>query len=262
MLVDSHCHLDQLARSEEALREAAQAGVGRIAAVSESAASMAAVLILKERWPDLVLAGLGLHPAWVVQQEEAAIDEALAFLAEHLPQADLLGEVGLDFKWAPSEGEQRKQESVLERQFELAAACHKPINLHSRRSQRQVMERAISFKRATGLNAQLHWFTQSKKLVRVCNSEGVFVSVGPTVLGDAQTQEVAAEIDDDLLLLETDSPVPINGVPGHPARVRAVAEKLAELKGEDWQEVAQRTSANFSRYMAGPQSLDSGISPG
>ncbi len=245
MLVDSHCHLDQFADVASVLAAAAQAGVGQIVAVSENANSMRAVRALKRRYADRVLAGLGLHPAWVTQATDAELADALAYLSAHLPEADVLGEVGLDYKWATSPQQQAQQQQVLAQQLDLAAQCGKPINLHSRRAQRQTLERAVEFRRRTQLNAQLHWFTQSKKLVRICRAERIYVSVGPSVLCDRQTQAVVAEIDRELLLLETDAPVPIGGIAGHPARVAAVAAKLAELIGFTEAEAA----ANWARYL-------------
>ena len=111
------------------------------------------------------------------------------------------------------------------------------------------MERAIAFHRDTGLNAQLHWFTQSKKLVRICNDEGLYVSAGPSILHAEDAQSVAGAIADDLLLLETDAPVPIGGQPGYPQRTREVAEKLADIKGVSLEELAALTTANFARYL-------------
>lgn len=245
MLVDSHCHLDQFADADAVLAAAVQAGVGQVVAVSESADSMRSVLALKRRYPDQVLAGLGLHPAWVTQATDAELAEGLAYLAAHLPEADVLGEVGLDYKWATSPEQQAQQQDILAQQLDLAAQCSKPINLHSRRAQRQTLERAVEFRRRTKLNAQLHWFTQSKKLVRICRAERIYVSVGPSVLCDPQAQAVAAEIDRELLLLETDAPVPIGGAAGHPARVAAVAAKLAELIGFTEEEA----TANWARYL-------------
>ena len=249
MLVDSHCHLDQFPDPSAVLREAADRGVESIVAVSENLQSMHDVLDLKERHGDRVMAGLGLHPAWVVQSEKEEIARALDFLSDHLGAADELGEVGLDHKWAETPEQQRWQETILERQFALAADCGKPVNLHSRRCQRQAMERAIAFHRNTGLNAQLHWFTQSKKLVRICNEEGIYISAGPAIIEDPQAQEVACAVDDDLLLLESDAPAGIGGRTGHPARVRAVAEKIAALKDCSLQRVAEMTRANFDRYL-------------
>ena len=252
MLIDTHCHLDQLQDPLAVLRQAGEKSVARIVAVSENPASMEAVLDLKKTCGDQVLAGLGLHPAWLVQQTRAHILEALEFLFAHLALADELGEVGLDHKWAQTPAQQALQEEILDRQFALAEANGKPVNLHSRRCQRQVMEKAIQFHRQTGLNAQLHWFTQSRKLVRICNREGIYISVGPTVVNDLQAQNVAREIAAELLLLESDAPVPLAGRPGHPGRVLEVAHKLAELKACSWQEIASLTSANFARYLSPP----------
>ena len=249
MLVDSHCHLDQLEDPAAALREAAAQGVGLVVAVSENPESMRAVLALKRACGDAVRAGLGLHPAWLIGRPDAEIQAGMELLAAHLADAEELGEVGLDHKWAETPGQHELQDRVLGQQLALAADRGRPINLHSRRCPRQVMQRAIDFHRRTGLNAQLHWFTHSKKLVRICNQEGIYVSIGPTVLHDPQAQEVALAIADELILLESDAPVAVGGVPGHPARVRSVAEKLAALTGRTFKEVACLTTANFSRYL-------------
>lgn len=249
MIVDSHCHLDQFTDPAAVLDEAAAAGVLRLAAMAQDRASMAAVLQLGERDPDRVVAGLGVHPAYVTQRPAEEIDSDLEYLADHLAGADLVGEAGLDYKWATDADQRARQDEVLQRQLELARQHGKPVNLHSRRCLRQVMERAVDFTRATGLGAQLHWFTHSRKLIRQTNDAGVYVSVGPSVLVDEQVQAVALTIADELLLLETDAPVPIAGREGHPRHTREVAEKLAALKGVSLEELAALTAANYRRYL-------------
>ena len=250
MLVDTHCHLNEFDDPDRVVAEAAAAGVSRLVAVAQDADSMRAALELKQRHPEAVLAGLGIHPALVVQRPRQEVEAGLQYLAGELAQADELAEVGLDYKWAQDPTQQGLQNEVLERQLTVAADLGKPVSLHSRRSQRPVMERAVAFTRATGLHAQLHWFTQSRKLIRTCNEEGIFVSVGPTVIDDPQTQEVALTIADPLLLLETDAPISIGGRPGHPSRTREVAEKLAALKGVSLAALAELTTGNFRRYLS------------
>ena len=247
-LVDTHCHLDQFEDPQAVLAVAAAQGVARVVAVSEDPESMQAVLELKRRFPRRVAAGIGLHPAWVVRRARPEIERALSRMAEQADEADLIGEIGLDYKWAGSAEEQALQREILQAQLEIAAACEKPVCLHSRRALRQTLEQAVAFRRRTRLNVQMHWFTHSKKLIRICNEEGIFVSVGPTVVGHGPTQEAAKAIDDGLLLLETDAPVPVQGRKGHPARTREVAEVVAELKGVSWEEIAERTASNFARF--------------
>lgn len=248
-LTDSHCHLEQVPDPDSAVARAAEVGVTTIMAVAEDAASGQAVLELRQRFPGQVKAAIGLHPCHTPSLTDEQLAQELVFVKENLAAADQLGEVGLDFKYADSDKEQQRQRRFLGQQLTLAAEAGKSINLHSRRAQRQTMEVAIDYTKRTGLGAQLHWFTQSKKLIRLCNQAGVYVSVGPSLLGSEQACQVAAVIERDLLLLETDSPVPFDGESARPFWVRRVAEKVAELWGCDLEEVALRTQANFARLL-------------
>ena len=248
MLVDSHCHLEQCQDPLSCLERAAQAQVTRVVGVSEDEASGRQLLALRSQAPGL-LVGLGFHPMKSVSTPQPEIDACLAFVAENLAQADLLGEVGLDFKYAKELEQQNHQRLLLERQLELADRARKPINLHSRWAQRQTLEVAVAFTRATGLGAQLHWFTQSTKLIRIANREGVYISAGPSLLHSEEARRVAGAIDRHLMLLETDSPVSFGERPAEPAWVRQVAECLAGIWDCSWQEVAHQTTENFDRYL-------------
>lgn len=246
---DSHCHLDRFGDPAAVLAEAAVAGVDGVVAVAQDAASMAIVLDLAARFPGRVLPGLGVHPVEVTRRGAAAVEPDLALLESRLPEAAVVGETGLDRQWAVTAAQQAEQERVLERHLELAARFRRPVNLHSRRCLRQVLERAAAFHRDTGLAAQLHWFTQSGKLVRASNDAGLYVSAGPAILHDPQAAAVARQIADDLLLLETDAPVRIGGVDGHPRRVREVAENLAAIRGVAVAHLAEQVAANLRRYL-------------
>ncbi len=248
-LTDTHCHLEDFDDVGGLVQEAAACGVVRMVAVGQNRRTMRIALDRASKFPGVVLPALGIHPAFVTRQSREETDGDFDFLAGNLSAAVALGEVGLDYRWAESDRQRVHQQEMLERQFELAVEGAKPVNLHSRRCPREVMERAVAFHRDSGLNAQLHWFTQSKKLVHVCNDEGIFISVGPAILHEERTQAVAAEIATDLILLETDAPVPIGGCPGHPCRAREVAEKLAELKGVPLPDIAALAEANFTRYL-------------
>lgn len=251
MLTDSHCHLDQLDDPPTILAEAAAAGVGRIVAVAEGPASIPRVLELAGRHPGSVLAGVGVHPVPYLDMSADEIEAYLAELPELLQRAAVLGEVGLDFLHAADEETRGRQRAFLEAQFEAAARAGRPVNLHSRRAERQTLEAAIAFRRRTGLGAQMHWFTRSRKLARIAGAEGIHVSVGPSLVDSEATAAVVAEIADDLLLLETDAPVPIGGLPNHPRRVAEVAAAVAAVKGWDLDETARRTEENLERFLAG-----------
>ncbi len=248
-LFDAHCHLDQLADPDQAVERALAAGVTRILSVSEGLESGRKVLELKKRHPGTVAAGLGIHPMYSVRLSGEEIEEGIAFIERHLEEADALGEVGLDFKHARTEEQRTFQRRLLDRLLVLARSVKKPVNLHSRWSERAVMEVAIRYRRAGGAQALLHWFTSSVKLVRICAEEGVFISVGPSILSSEQTQKVCRHLPEELLLLETDSPVPFDGEPAEPAWVARVFEKLAEVRGADSEKLEAQVNENFQRYL-------------
>jgi TatD DNase family protein len=159
-----------------------------------------------------------------------------------------LGEVGLDFKDARDAVQQERQREALRAQLEWAAAMRKPVNVHCRRAEREIAGVAAEFARRTGLGVDLHWFTHSEKMARVCAEAGVFISPGPSILHDEKQARVAARIAADWLLLETDSPVEYGGEPARPAWAARVARRLAELRGEPFEVLAARLQSNLRRY--------------
>lgn len=249
MFTDSHCHLEQLSDPGAALKRAFDVGVHRVVAMSEDEASVDVILQLKSRYPEQVLVGVGLHPMLVPERSRESIFQALEKVEITARRADVIGEIGLDFKFAVTGEQQKIQRLVLDRQMTIAAINKKPVNLHSRWALRETMNAAIEFTRDTGLGAQLHWFTQSKKLIRLTNRVGVYVSVGPSLLHSAEARSVAASVDRHLLLLETDSPVEFEDGPAEPAWTARVAEVVAQLWQCDLKEVSRQTEENFRRYL-------------
>jgi TatD DNase family protein len=249
-LLDAHCHLDELPDPEAALSRAREAGVTTVVAVGMDLATCEEVLRLRRAHPSVVVGGLGVHPSQVPEMDDAALETALRFVEAHLGEVEELGEVGLDHKDATTPEQQSRQRAAVERQLALARELRKPANFHSRRADRPVLELAIRHREA-GLGAQMHWFTHSTKLARVCNEKGVFISVGPSVTFNPVAREVAAVIDDRCLLTETDSPVEYQGEAAEPAWVARVVEELARIRKTTPDAIARLVRENFERFLAG-----------
>ncbi len=249
MWSDVHSHPYQLDDVVDALERAEAGGVSCIIAAVEKPSEVPPVRALKSRFPELLLFAAGLHPATAIGLGEAETNEELAQLPDALEGACAVGEIGLDFMYAKSEEQKAFQKTVLAWQLDQAADHELPVQLHSRRAQRQTMDVAIEFAEKTGLPALLHWFTHSRKLARITNEKGIFVSVGPAVLYDENTQKVVKEIALECLLLETDCPVRFGGKPNEPANVVKVAEKVAEVHGIDLNELSERLAENLGRYL-------------
>ena len=225
-LIDAHCHLYSLSNIEDAVLHARDACVAKVVVVSEDLQTMEQTLKLRDDFPEFVLPSLGIHPVNVLYMSQGEWEKAFSFLKSHANESSCIGEIGLDYKYATTEKEKERQLKVLHAQMEVAAENHLPINLHSRRALRQTMAEAIAFHKNTGLPALLHWFAHSWRLLKRTNEEGIFVSVGPSILFSEDALNLAFAIDTKLILVETDAPVPFKGKPSYPAWVAEVAERL------------------------------------
>lgn len=249
LVPDVHCHLDEIDDPVGAVHAAREAGVGPILAMGMDRLSSERTLALKAELGDLILTGVGIHPSYVPEWDDARVEAEFAFVREHLPGVDCLGEVGLDYKDAVAPEQRARQQALLDRQLALAATHRKPVSFHCRRAERPSVARAVEFAQSTGLGIDLHWFTHSDKMARKANAAGVYISVGPAILWRPDQAAVAAMIDPDLLLTETDCPVPFNDESARPAWAARVAARLAELRGESLEVLTERLHRNFLRFM-------------
>jgi TatD DNase family protein len=253
VIPDVHCHLEALPDADAAVEEAAAAGVGPIVAVGMSAVSSTRSLVLRDRHPGQVLAAVGLHPSEIPGLDDAALQRELDFVGAALRHADVLGEVGLDYKDAADESQRLRQREALRTQLDWAAELGKPVTVHCRRAERDIFDMCSAFAARTGLGVELHWFTHSRPLARRCAEAGLFISPGPSILYDAAQGEVARVVAEDWLLVETDSPVEFAGVHARPAWAASVASRLAELRGVPRPEIVATLQANLRRWLQRPE---------
>jgi len=249
---DAHCHLSLLSDPERAVEEAVAAGVSPILAVSMDADEAEAVLRLRDRLRPHVLAGAGLHPSRIVELTPDEQEEHLRRVEQLASEADFIGEIGLDWKDAREEPLQARQREALDRQLAAARTHGRPVNLHTRRADRELIEIAARFRAETGLDALIHWFTHSRKLARVCAEQGLFISAGPSILVSAEQAEVAAAIEATLLLVETDSPVEYGSLgSARPALAARVCSELAALRADP--ALHERLASNLARWRGVPR---------
>lgn len=246
---DVHCHLEALPDPEREVEAAMAAGVGPILAVGMNAVTSTRTLVLRHRFPGQVLAGVGLHPSEIPALSDADLQRELDFVRGALYGADALGEVGLDFKDARDAMQQQRQRDAFARQLEWAAELRKPVNVHCRRAEREIVTMCADFTRRTGLGVNLHWFTHSLKLVQECAAAGLFISPGPSILHDPEQARIAAAIAPEWLLLETDSPVEYAGQQARPSWAARVASDLAARRGEAVDQLRSNLQANLFRYL-------------
>ncbi len=249
MLADIHCHLYSLHNATEVIEKARNAGIQRLGLVNENIKTMEESFPFKKAFPDLILYGMGIYPCEFKDFQDEKGEEIRHYLIQNIFRADMMGEIGLDYLCASTPEEKKLQHELLQFQLDLAAEHGLPVNLHSRRALRDTMNIAIQYQKKSGNPALLHWFTQSRKLVRIAGEAGVFMSVGPRVLYSEDTAKVVAEIPLNCLLLETDTPVPFQGKASTPLMILDVAAKVCEIKKISHQELEKHLEDNLFRYL-------------
>ena len=243
MFIDSHCHLNYLQSASKALERARNCGVKGILCIGVDEAGIDEVLAIAQTHDD-VWASVGMHPQRV-QQEYAWIEEKLL-----TPGVVAVGETGLDYKTADSAEEHRMQLQAFEHQMDLAERFDLPVVIHTRDAQSDTLKMLENFPKVRGV---LHCFTESWEMAERAIELGYFISIsGIVTFAKAENvRAVAEKVPLDRLLIETDAPwlapVPHRGKENEPAFVADTASFLAQLRGIDVDDLAQATSANFSR---------------
>jgi TatD DNase family protein len=250
MLIDSHCHLDRIdlerfdGSLDKLLAAARDAGVVHMLCVNISLEGYPTVRGIAERYPQ-VSCSVGVHPG-ESEGAEPTVEDLVTRGRDPLVVA--VGETGLDYHYHPDDNEwQRERFRVHVR---AARDLGKPLIIHTR----DAREDTIGILREEGADAVrgvMHCFTETWEMARAALDLGFCISFsGIVTFRNAEAlRDVARRVPDDRLLVETDAPylapMPHRGKVNHPAWVRDVAARVAEVRGTDLETLAELTTRNY-----------------
>jgi len=253
MFFDSHCHLSDerlFAELPAVLSRAEEAGVNRILSIAvdlEDAARIARFADGVKVWQSA-----GVHPASALTWNDAS--GAKLFALAQSPFCQAIGECGLDYVYDDSHPQfpgatRARQREVFEAQLEIAATLSKPVVIHNREADEDVLAVLEAWKgRLSG--GVFHCFTGDWELAqRVLDLDFHLGFTGIVTFKNAPvTHEVAQKCPLERMLIETDAPylapVPHRGKSNEPSYVPFVAAKIGELRGLAREEIGQITTAN------------------
>jgi len=257
IIVDSHCHLDLLEKQghniDEIIREAAASDVKILQTICTYVTKIDEILHYTKKYEN-VYASLGIHPNNVAQEPEIKAAQLLEICAKNKKIIGL-GETGLDYYYKDATPESQKRSFV--EHIRASQQSGLPVIIHSRDADFDMMEILESEQKNQKFPALLHCFSSSESLARKALDLGVFISISGIVTfkNALELQNIVKFLPLDSLLVETDSPylapVPHRGKTNQPAYTKNVVEFIAQLKGLEWQEVARKTTANFSKLFFG-----------
>lgn len=246
-LIDTHCHLQfpDLAKNiNSVLSGASENGVTKMICVGTSLAdSEEAIKIASQH--DNVWAAVGAHPhdgADFVKQTNSA--QKLNTLSKS-KKVVAIGEIGLDYYHEHTDRE--AQVKILRSQLEATIGSGLPYIFHVRDAFSDFWQIVDDYQIK---KAVVHSFTAGTKTLNKILERGWYIGLNGimTFTRDEAQLEAARQVPIDRLLLETDAPflgpAPERPKICEPKHVRATAEFLAELRGDNLDNLARATSMN------------------
>ena len=255
MYFDSHCHLDRISLDDHGgdfgrlLTDIAAAGVTRMVCIGVTLESFDDMYRRIEPL-DQVYCTAGVHPDY-----EQVIEPSIESLCElaALDKVVAIGETGLDYYHQSGDLEWQRRRFVTH--IEAARECGLPLVIHTRDAREDTLD-LLRRHEAHDVGGVLHCFTESWEMARAAIELGFYISIsGIVTFHQAQNvRDMARQIPLDRLLIETDSPwlspAPHRGKINHPGRIGLVAAKLAEIRDESLETIAEATYRNASRLFA------------
>lgn len=248
-LIDTHCHLDlEPLRSilPDLLREADEAGVTRLVVPGVHPDGWHGISQLLHRYPQ-ISAAYGVHPMF----SDRVTDAVLSRLKDSAPCGVAVGEIGLDPAYPVA---LELQERAFRAQLRIAIEAGLPVLIHCRRHFQRVLT-VLREEGADGVGGIMHAFSGSMEMAREFIRLGFAISLSGTVTRNNAVKplRLARELPLESLVLESDAPdLPPAGHRGEfnrPAWLRETALRVAELRGEAPEYIAEVTAATAVRIL-------------
>ena len=246
-LIDTHTHLyaEEFEQDRTSIVQKAIAnGIQKFYLPNIDSSSIEGMLALEKAYPQHCFAMIGLHPCSVNERVEEELGLVNEWLAKRKFAA--VGEIGIDLYWDKTFLKQ--QLHAFETQIKWAVEYNYPIVIHCRDAFDEIYEVLNSFKFLP--KGIFHCFSGTlDQAEKILNLGDFKLGIGGVLtFKNSGLDKVIQQIDLKHLVLETDAPylapVPFRGKRNEPVYLLEVARKLAELKGENMQAIAEQTSAN------------------
>lgn len=255
MLIDTHCHLnfkDFDSDREEIIGRCLDNDIWIINVGADLETSKKAIEIA-ERYEKGVYASVAIHPHNIkLEPDKSFAFRRVDFLAlAKKSKVVAIGECGLDYEFCENDLEaQKKQQEIFIQHLELAKEVNKPLIIHSRRLFPEILKilQATSYKLQVVLHCYMGRWSYAEEYLKM----GFYLSFTGLITYARDYDKVIKNCPLDRILLETDSPYMTpeslrqkdTFVRNEPQNVKYIAEKIAEIKGISFEEVAEQTTKN------------------
>lgn len=248
MYFESHAHYDDRRFKEdreELLGLLPSCGVDYVVNVGCDIKSAKQSIRLAERY-DYVYAAVGIHPHELYDMSSQTIEE-LRRLSQH-KKVVAIGEMGLDYYYDRHPRE--LQQFWFRQQLRLAESVNKPVIIHSRDASQETFDIMASSNVRRGV---IHCYSGAAPMAVDYANMGFYIGIGGVVTfpNAKKMVEVVEALSLDKILIETDSPylapAPNRGKRNDSRNLSYIVNKIAEIKGETPEKVAEITADNAKK---------------
>lgn len=249
-LFDSHAHYNDEKFEEdreETIKNIYDSGVTKIVNAGYSLeSSEKAIEIAKKH--EFVYATVGVSPNDIEDLDENYIKK-IEKMAQN-KKVVAIGEIGLDYYWNKENKEEQKK--VFIKQIELANKLELPIVIHTREA---VCDTIDILKNQIECNKKgvFHCCPLNPELIKEALKLEFYISfAGPVTFKNSKNAaQVIEMVPIDKMLIETDSPYlspePVRGTRNDSRNVKYIAQKIADVKGLNIEQVAMQTYKNSEK---------------
>jgi len=271
MLVDTHSHLNFNAFKDdhdEVIGQCLKNDIWLINVGSQYETSKRAVEIA-EKYDQGVYAAIGLHPIHAIPNPIDVNEVEPGFTTkpeifdpqkyEALAQSKkvvAIGEIGLDYAYVKTEEDKQAQKESFKQQLALAQKLSLPVILHCRNAWEDLVKILQEFHEVQNTKYEIrsgvgHFFSGTKEDAEALIEMGFLISFTGVITFTKDYDNLIKEIPLEKLMVETDcpyvTPIPFRGKKNLPLYVKYVAERIAELQGVSFSEVAKITTENAKK---------------
>ena len=247
MITDTHTHLysSQFDEDQEAMiQRAKDAGVSRFFIPAIDSTYTDRMMELEQNFPKDVFLMMGLHPTSVKENYK----EELAHVKTWIDQRDFyaIGEIGIDLYWDTTFLKQ--QQEAFRTQIQWAKEKKLPIVIHCRDAFDEIFE-VLETEKDDNLFGIFHCFTGTKVQAEQAISYNMKLGIGGVAtFKNGKIDQFLNEIDIKHIVLETDAPylapTPFRGKRNESAYITNVVDKLVDIYGLSFEEIAKITTQN------------------
>lgn len=246
-MIETHAHIYAKAFKDDLddiIERSREHNIQKILMPNIDHTSIEAMLAVENKYPQMCMPMMGLHPSSVDKNFEKDLYEVEHWLNQRKFIA--VGEIGMDLYW--EQAFKAQQEEAFRIQINWAKQYRLPIAIHCREAFVETLA-IIEELHDESLTGVFHCFTGSKEDADRITELGFYLGIGGVAtFKNGGMDKVLPDIDLQHLVLETDSPylapVPHRGKRNEPAYLPLIAQRLADLKATPLAEVLTTTTQN------------------